>query len=338
MKYAAGVSSLIPRPSSLFLMPLHANWDNSALYVWGVATADGGAAHLPVDALRDAIAEASGDALLVSVGEPSQLRLRLPDDTGQIREVTVPALLYAATEAVDLLIACCPAVEAGGCDDSIRYWATLARHVTQRIAAQQFFPDMIERRDGELEATWRLLVGATDEIKRLERFAESMPPVCRAIIAAGDDGPPDAIALVESFLSRTADGLIRRDVSHDPFFARVHELAAAEDAPAEVRWMSALLGTDRRVKIEDPYDARALAEQVRGWVGRLEEQSAASPWQIEFVLEEPDEDEDGDAKPWNVALRLRPAVEDAEPINAAELWDERGETGAILGRKLAARR
>src|SRR5688572_31821340 len=176
-------------------MPLHAIWDNSALYVWGDA-AD--ASHLPVEALRDAIAEASGDALLVSVGEPAELRLRLPDHTGVLRDVAVSALRYAATEAIDLLIACCPAADAGGCDDSIRYWATLARHVTQRIAAQQFFPDLIERRDGELEATWRLLVGATDDIKRLERFAESMPPVCRAFVTADTAAAPDATALVES--------------------------------------------------------------------------------------------------------------------------------------------
>ncbi|HEV2295659.1 MAG TPA: DEAD/DEAH box helicase [Tepidisphaeraceae bacterium] len=318
-------------------MSLHANWDNAALHLWGDAPQDG-VAPLPIDALRDAIAEASGDALLASVGEPSELRLRLPEK-GVLVDVTVPTLRFAATEAVDLLIACCPAADAGACDDSIRYWATLARHVTQRIAAQQFFPDLLERRDGELEATWRLLVGSGEDIKRLEQFADAMPRVCRAIVTNDPRTiPADATALVESFLSRTSDGLIRRDVSHDPFFARVHELAAAEDAPAEVRWMSALLGNDRTVKIDDPYDARRLVEQVRAWVGRLEEQSAASPWQVEFVLEEPEEDQDGVEKPWNVALRLRPATEDAEPLSAAELWDERAETGAILGRKLAARR
>ncbi|MGB7156999.1 MAG: DEAD/DEAH box helicase [Tepidisphaeraceae bacterium] len=316
-------------------MPLHANWDNSALHVWGDAP-DGDASHLPPDALRDAIAEASGDALLASIGEPSELRLRLPQNDA-LADVTVPTLRFAATDAIDLLIACCPTAGAGSCDDSIRYWATLARHVTQRVAAQQFFPDLVDRRDGELEATWRLLVGTTEEIKRLERFAEAMPPVCRAMMTDGATVPPDATTLVESFLSRTADGVIRRDVSHDPFFSRVHELAAAEGASPDVRWMSALLGTDRSVRL-DPYDAADLASQVRAWVGRLDEQSAASPWQIEFVLEEPDEDEDGNEHPWNVALRLRPAAEDAEPIDAAELWDERAETGAILGRKLAARR
>src|SRR5215218_4329752 len=171
-------------------MPLHANWDNSLLHLWGDAPSNGAVAHMPIDALRDAIAEASGDALLASVGEPSYLRLRLPNETGALAEVDVPTLRYAATEAIDLLIACCPAAEAGSCDDSIRYWATLARHVTQRVAAQQFFPDLIERRDGELEATWRLLVGTTEDIKRLERFADAMPPVGRAIVMQEGDVLP----------------------------------------------------------------------------------------------------------------------------------------------------
>jgi superfamily II DNA or RNA helicase len=313
-------------------MSLHANWDNSGLHVWG-DTPEG--APLPIDALRDAIAEASGDALLASVGAPAELRLRLPDET------TIPTLRFGAAETIDLLIALCPSTEANTCDGTIRFWAMLARNVTQRIAAQQFFPDLVERRDGELEATWRLLVGTTEEIKRLERFAESMPPASRAIVTNGDAPATDATALVESFLAQTADALIRRDVSHDPFFSRVHELATAEDAPGEVRRMSALLGADRTIKIEDPYDARHLAEQVRSWIGRLEEQSAAAPWQVEFILEEPDEDEDAEgegSQPWNVVMRLRPPQEDAEPIEASELWDDRADTGAIMGRKLAARR
>jgi superfamily II DNA or RNA helicase len=354
-------------------MPLHANWHNSSLYVWG--DPDGAGQPMPADALRAAVAELAQDALLVAVSQPDELRLWLPDAAGSLSATTVPALRFPPAEAIDLLVAC----RGDGCDDTIRHWGCLARYVMGRIAAQQFFPDIVRNDDAVPRAVWRVLAGPADEIERLERFAAAMPPAARAVVG----GVSEAAELVESFLSTSVDAVIRRDVSHDPFFLRVHELASAPDATPEVRWMSALLGDDRTIH-GDPYDTAALIAQVRAWVGRLDESAADAPWKLSFTLEEPDSDPgdppadqaaagDGDpdktqvdntgadaANPqhdgsaeqnsdvsaadpvWRVEIRLLPPEDDAAPMDVAELFLERGDGttggGGVMGRKVAARR
>src|SRR5688572_26259277 len=117
-------------------MPLHANWHNSSLYVWGDSNGH--------EALRAAVADLVGDALLVSVGHPDHLTLWLPTDPAQLAATTVPALRFLPAEAIDLLVAC----RGDACDDTVRYWAALARYVMGRVAAQQFFPDVARQDDG----------------------------------------------------------------------------------------------------------------------------------------------------------------------------------------------
>src|SRR5687767_1748301 len=313
-------------------MPLHANWHNSSLYVWGDA---GGAAQpMHAEALRAAVSDLAQDALLVSVGQPDRLTLWLPNGANELTPTDVPALRFPPAEAIDLLVAC----RGDACDDTVRFWGALAHYVMSRIAAQQFFPDVVRHDDGRARGVWRLLAGGPEDVERLERFAAAMPPAARAVVG----GASDAAELVESFLSTAADAVIRRDVSHDPFFSRVHELAAAEDAPPEVRWMSALLGEDRTIH-GDPYDTGSMVEQVRNWVGRLDETAGDAPWKLQFTLEEPDaeEDENGAAvgEPvWHVEIRLLPPEEDAAPVDVAELFGDRTEAGGIMGRKIAARR
>jgi len=75
--------------------------------------------------------------------------------------------------------------------------------------------------------------------------------------------------LVETFLSAGTDALIRRAVGDDPFFQRVHERAAAANAGLEVRWLSALLGSARQLRVdeEDADGAAAFCAAGTGVAG-----------------------------------------------------------------------
>src|SRR5439155_8514716 len=119
-------------------------------------------------------------------------------------------------------------------------------------------------------------------------FAAAMPPICRA--AAPDASEP--AHLIETFLSATTDALVRRAVSDDPFFHRVHERAAAPGATPEVRWLSALLGPTRAMRHEDEeadHDGKAaFAQQAQAWLGQLDDSQAAA-LRLCFILDEPEE-------------------------------------------------
>jgi hypothetical protein len=169
-----------------------------------------------------------------------------------------------------------------------------------------------------------LQVSSEEEIERLERFAAAMPPSCRAVVGQQD---VTALGLIESFMTATADALIRRAASADPFFTRVHGLAAEKGAGPEVRLLSALMAADPAVP-GDPRENDVLADQVQLWTSRLGGAAPATGWQLGFVLEEPLDDD----SPWRVIFRLTSLSEDAKPIDADKIWADASPLTA-LGRQ-----
>src|SRR5690606_5534859 len=91
----------------------------------------------------------------------------------------VPTLRLQPTDAIDLLVCLAEPLPAT-CGDSIRYWQHLARFVLDRLAAQQFFPEIAPGAQGRYFAHWRLLVSSERDATALEQFAAAMPPVCMA--------------------------------------------------------------------------------------------------------------------------------------------------------------
>ncbi len=371
------------------LMYLQAIWHCSSLYLWACgaagsdpapAAADGQALPHPTaqtpDALRALLGDICTDALIGSVAAADTLTLLLPADelgplppggrgptvensvaVAALAPYVVPALRLGPTEAVDLLVNLIDPLPEG-CGDSVRYWQRLARFVVDRLAAQQFFPEIAVAQHGQYVAHWRLLVTGERDADALEQFAAAMPPVCMAIA----DVEPELRhphRLVETFLHTAADALIRRDVSIDPFFNRAHEKAAEALSPPEVRWLSALLGSNRQIR-GDVEELNELAEQTRTWIGRLDDTPADASMRLAFELIEPDDDDDqrdpfspspnGDGDPasppqsetrspksqsWRLRFLLE-SMEDDVVVPAAELWKEH--PAGILGRTVAARR
>ncbi|HZZ43916.1 MAG TPA: DEAD/DEAH box helicase [Tepidisphaeraceae bacterium] len=371
-------------------MPLHAAWFQSHLHLWSDdgdpspnTPGTGARPHpraLTVERLRAMIGELAAESLLASAAGESSLVLDLPtNDAGepirsgpftQVSPFTIPTLRLSPTEAVDLLVSPTQPT-ADCCGDSYRYFSRLATFVTERLAKQQFFPDLAATEEGA-RANWRLLMLGEEELHRLEQFGLAMPPAARAFHGiAGEDIDPAHI--VESFLATTADAIIRRDVSTDEFFSRAHEKAAEPEAPGELRWLSALLGSDPQVRGSDVLENNFLVDQVRSWIGKLDESTAAAPLRICFVLEEPEDDSPEDAtlieaalasesadaaangetitdpsaeiapapanQPlWQIRVQLQSLEPDGETTDAAELWKQRHDLPGVLGRNLANRR
>jgi hypothetical protein len=264
------------------------------------------------------------------------LRLWLPRDGTLVPEAR-NGVAFLPSEAIDFLTCLAPTNDPAA-GDSLCYWVRLARFITDRIARQQFYPSIACTKD-VWQAHWKLLPGGSERIARLQRYAASMPPVCRAIV---NGPPPDALTLVESFLNTTTDALVRRAVANDPFFTRVHALAAAPDSQADMRWLSALLGDNPTLRGNG--DIPMLAEAVRAWTSRLDESGADSAWVLGFELIEPDLDDNHEQTPsvvdapWRLVLRLHPEHSDQPRLDAADVWAEGGPALGALGRSLAERR
>jgi hypothetical protein len=367
-------------------LTLHAYWHKDKLFLWGERS------H-PPDALagfaelRAAVGEMSADALLASVAGEAREKLWLPcdehgpigccaagtakgrDDTnllvGELRAVQIAAISFSPAQAIDLLTSLARELPAG-CGESIRFWATLADFTINLLARRQFVPHMDDADEAYI-ARWRPVIQDRIELDWLERFAASMPHVCRARFGSEEI---DAAQLVEGFLAATGDALVRRSVAEDPFFRQPAErlanrTAPPETRPPETRWLAALLGDDARVP--GTYDENVnMAQVVQTWVGQIEPSVAAAAMKLVFRLEEPDDDLDAPddavaakatedavasaeepetsladeiAAPtgkWQLKLLLESETGDGEIVDAEELWGD-GTSAMLLGRSLKNR-
>jgi hypothetical protein len=304
-------------------MAIHANFKDGFLLLWDQPPRD---ATAEVPSLRDAIGQLSSDSLLASAARETSLRLWLPAD-GTLAIRAVAALEFSPVEAIDLLLSL-PQPLPAEVGDSVRFWAALARYVVDCVRRERFYAT-VRRANTHHEASWRLHVASAEEVERLEKFAASMPPVCRAVV----DEQAQPLGLVDVFAATTADAIIRRAVSSDPFFTRVHGLAAEAGAGPEVRFLSAALGATRTVPGE-LRDNEVLFDQVQLWTSRLGGAAPASGWQLGFTLREPPEEADpSDEHPWRVEFELIPLGE-GKVIDAESIWSDASPLSA-LGRQQA---
>lgn len=317
-------------------MSLQANWDQANLYLWGLG-ADG---PMNLTELRAQLGELSTEPLLASVGKESTLRLQLPDGAGmQIH--CVPSLRFSAADALDLLISLPRELESG----SLKYFARLGHYVISKIAGRQFFPDVQPNPRGQLEAVWRLHVSSEDELLRLQQFAAAMPPSALAITDGSSDVSPsekesapaarlDPVQIFDSFLGATTDAIIRRDVSLDEFFSSVHTRAAETGAGMDVRWLAALLGSDRALRGNESEMSEFL-DQLRRWTARLDPHGPSAEVRLCFRLVEPEDDENAR---WILRFELQLQDDiDERIIEADELWEQRTTTPGALTRDLMRR-
>jgi SNF2 family DNA or RNA helicase len=320
-------------------------WNGKSLWIWMLPgdpqqpiLTDGSIAEL-----RDRLGEITPDSLLASVASETNITLRLPID-GQLIERNVPALQFAPAEGIDLLASLPePLIEC--CADSTRYWSKLARFVLTRVRQMQFYPTL-RIVEGRAVGVWQLMINGRDEVERMQKFADAMPPVCRAG-SSREEIPP--LSLVESFMAETTDALVRRAVTSDPDFEAIHELAAGPAAEPTVRWLSALMSNDPTLHGGDPRTNAQLSDQVNLWIGNLADRQTTSQWQLAFELHEPDEDENptsetelapppAESLKWRVTFALYPEDESIEPIEADRIWTEGAAALGELGRNIAERR
>lgn len=298
---------------------LFAIWDTTCLNLFATVSRDDlqpiAPAQIPL-----MLKNWSAEVILPATVRESTLPLNIPGQ-GQLN---IDALRFEPAEAIDLLTTL-PTVLPSACSDSVRVWQILARLVRKTLAHQQFYPSL-RYQDGTYTAVWQPFLGGRAEVEKLQRFAAAMPAVCRALPCLRELPP---LRLVESFLIETTDALIRRAVATDSFFSRVHE----QPAPIDVRWLSALLGQDRKVQA-DPAETQKLYDDVHLWLGPITDTSEWNNFRLGFRLHEPRDGSDL----WPVDFRL--VSEETNPpavITATELWRQKPSPLTSLGRTIAER-
>ena len=267
--------------------------------------------------LREAL---SALAPLPADSGEAEITLFLPDGA----TIACPAVTMPAVDAVAFLTAL-PAPFNPEWGDSIRFWQSLSRLVRQALENRQFYPTL-RRNEGSYTALWQPLVGGKADIEKLERFAQAIPPACRATAELSTIHP---LRLVESFLTEATDGLLRRVVRADDWFMN---RVSQRPAEIDVRWLNALLD-DSRVVEGYSEELSPLYDNAHGWLTPITDHGDHAELKLGFVLNEPAEED----QPWPVEFRLLGDDDDPDGIAATELWAQQAGPLTALGRTIAER-
>jgi hypothetical protein len=247
----------------------------------------GGALAGPVDGDAAAAEFSGSDSTMprseesgVERGDDSSIR---PLDVSTIRAVefrtvSIPTLSFSPADAVDFLTMgparLRPPLSSG---DSYCFWRRVALLGMELLAKQRYVPAV--HRDGveSYRGYWRVLVDDEGTSGRVRALIAAMPPICRAWVEGDRAGEaqqgeslrsPEGAELVEGFLWRAVDAVVRRCMEGDELTHALLDHPESSATPPML-WLRSLVSSDGRV-LGDAEKCRTVHKAVSEWLAKLE--------------------------------------------------------------------
>ncbi len=173
------------------------------------------------------------------------------------------------------------------------FWSLAGKLALELLARQQFAPtlvgDDVDTGTGRaFQALWVPVLDQPGDLRRVERLAQAMPPVCRALTSLstlppsdGEYAPPASRVLLKQFLGAIVNVAVRA------WAPPLLQVVTQRDDAALRAWLAALFG--KRAALAASVSARKVRElhaEVSRWQGRLLA-GAEEPFRICFRLEPP---------------------------------------------------
>ncbi len=329
-----------------------ATWDNSGeLLIWGecVSSED---SPLKSNLGRIHTYSCSNEQLLADLNllefEPDgsrEIELLLPTDdsgvltsphlilpeertqTGKIRlePWKVPALYFKPLPALAFLTSLPPTLPPGlKFDESLRFWLEATKLVLELLTRGRFIPGISQEASG-FAAHWQAIISETSDRERLKILADGMPPICRALCQLDASKDIEPGKLLESFISHTADSLVRS-------FLRSHELFSL-DAIANrsarlqsiVYWLKGLTSADP-VLTGPAIEYKTLRDKLDRWSQPLLPVERHTSLKVGFKLLPPNLKEIADVDAaqenalWTLKVVLQSAANPNKELEADDFW------------------
>jgi SNF2 family DNA or RNA helicase len=238
------------------------------------------------------------------------------------RQWRVTAIMLEWPAAVELLCACAgKRTLASGVivADNLAFWTQVLRLAAAIVARQHYLPDISEERGGFF-ARWRAAPSHA-EWRAMAELAAAMPDACRAIDAVPSAPPPSAEVVLQRFVERALDHLVRSAAAATP-----SPRAATIDSLDEL-WLAALARPDGKLRGERAA-LEQLRDRVRDW-RRPVELDASSPFRLCFRLEEPAPTDAGGGderitseSPWRIRYLLQAHRDPSLLLAVSDAWSD----------------
>lgn len=251
-------------------------------------------------ALRRALVDAlpAAATILTRSGKPQSVVVYLPS-AGAVPQASPELLLDQVMEGElrlspwHVAALCLPADDAPGFlaglpgeDDAtpgvrlaadLRFWRLAGRLVLDMLAGQRFSPTL-SRQDDRFLARWQPWPSASDTA-RLQRLAEAMPPLCRALTGGAAAPPRAARSLLDDFVAAAVDAFVRRRAA----LGRRQDQSPASTSEA---WLNALVSGDGIVR-GSPASLALFYDQFRAWMQPVSGEGADASFRLCFRLDAP---------------------------------------------------
>lgn len=200
------------------------------------------------------------------------------------------------------------------------FWQQAALLVMQCLVEQRYFP-ALEMRGARLMAFWQPL----PEAELSAQLADSMPPLCRAMIREAVEAPAPR-ALLDAFISTVLDAFVRQ-VSQSQPTTRPAWIKTITKLLPRSPWLKALTGPDRVVG-GSPRDNTQLYEAWQRWQAGLPE-AVTGAFRVCFRLDEPDEG----GEVWPLHYMLQATDDPSLLVEAKTVWSSTASTLTYLERR-----
>ncbi len=193
---------------------------------------------------------------------------------------------------------------------SIRWIRQVVNVALNLVAGHQFLPSVLLHHN-VWEARW-LPLPDTDGSRVLEKLAQNMPPVCRAI-STTDTRPPEQAtsSVLQQLLSSMVDSIVRPS-------EKINRVTAKPSESIHDAWLQALTNAQPQIVWNKLHEIEKLGHQLSLW-RRPIDVLESSPFTFCFQLAEPQET--GKNKDlWQVIYQLQLKTDPSLILNTADLW------------------
>ena len=250
-------------------------------------------------------------------------RLMVPQDEQEqdvfLKMWDVPALVLSPIGAISFLTSL-PAELPPGIkfDHSIDFWLEATKLLLELLTRGRVLPG-VRADKGSYYAHWHIIPTADEDTERLSVLAESMPPICRALAEKGSLEPS---TILESFLGKSADSVIRSFLRTNPITLSVSAMPSGSKHQLALNWLSQL--GERDGELHAPlHELAQLDARLKRW-GQALQPATSHAIRTAFRVSPPEENA---GEQWVLDFLLQSASNESKALSARDLW--RGEIGFL---------
>ena len=203
-------------------------------------------------------------------------------------------------------------------DDSVLFWLEATKLNLDLLTRGRFLPGM-HIHENNLVSHWHLVPTDENDHKRLALLAECMPPLCRALTSNSKNNEPNII--LESFLSRTCDSLIRLFLRSHNLYLEIDLHSVTPKKRAALEWLKSLTKIDSLVGLPTQELSR-LNQQLNQWSKKFLSSPTKHELRTIFRLNTPQTSTSSPEKDknWTLEFFIQSKGDSSLCIGAEDIW------------------